>query len=80
MMEGDAGGLEANVRRWMKQIRLDPSDEAKVRDFLQGLKPEKTTGGFGCVLVDFAPCSDRRGTAPNPCWWGRSVSPAGPRS
>ena len=55
VMEGDAGGLEANVRRWMKQIRLDPSDEAKVRDFLQGLKPEKTTGGFGCVLVDFAP-------------------------
>ena len=57
VMGGTAGGLEANVRRWMKQIGLDSSDEQNVREFLKSLKPEKTAGGFDCVLVDFTALS-----------------------
>lgn len=57
VMGGTAGGLEANVRRWMKQSGLDSSDEQNVREFLKSLKPEKTAGGFDCVLVDFTALS-----------------------
>ena len=55
LLGGAAGGLEANVRRWMQQIHLLPSDEKSFGDFMRSLNPETTVGGFPCVLVDFAP-------------------------
>lgn len=58
LLGGDAGGLEANVRRWMQQIKLTPPGEAAFQTFLKGLAPKTTQGGLPCVLVDFSALLD----------------------
>lgn len=58
LLGGDAGGLEANLRRWMQQIKLQPPDETAFQAFLAGLAPKTTRGGFPCVLVDFGALLD----------------------
>lgn len=58
LLGGDAGGLEANLRRWMQQIKLTPPDEAAFQAFLKGLAPKPTKGGLPCVLVDFGSLMD----------------------
>lgn len=51
-LEGEAGGLQANVRRWLSQINLYLSDE-ELKTFLE--KQDKLTNNQGLVLtlVDF---------------------------
>lgn len=58
LLGGDAGGLEANLRRWMQQIKLTPADEAAFQTFFKGLAPKPTKGGLPCVLVDFGALLD----------------------
>lgn len=50
---GDVGGLEANLRRWLGQLKADVSDDALA---LFASRPESFTseGGLDCRVFDFA--------------------------
>ncbi len=49
---GMAGGLEANLQRWLGQIKLSISDE-QLREFIANAKTLKTTSGLDVQLFDF---------------------------
>ncbi len=49
---GMAGGLEANLKRWMEQIGLNVSNE-KFNEFLKNPSSLKTKDGEGASLFDF---------------------------
>lgn len=50
---GQAGGLEANVRRWMDQIDLKLSTEEEFQQFIQNQEKIPSPGGFSIQVVDF---------------------------
>jgi len=51
---GDVGGMEANVRRWLGQMKVeDPSPEA-MREILAGGEPIVSAGGFQGRVFDLA--------------------------
>ena len=52
-LSGAAGGLSANLNRWMKQIDLPELKEPALEEFLSKQKTFKTQGGLTCLLVDF---------------------------
>jgi len=57
---GTAGGLEANMRRWIGQLDLNPPPE-QVAGLLETAIPITTEGGFEGVVVDltgFGPAGD----------------------
>ncbi|MFC1585781.1 hypothetical protein ACFL5V_09560 [Fibrobacterota bacterium] len=51
-MAGKAGGLENNVKRWMRQLGLIVPAEKALRKFIDGQKKITTKGGLKGVLVD----------------------------
>ncbi len=51
-LSGMAGGIEANVRRWMGQLNLETPGEEEFAAFLRRQTAFKTAGGFDGVAVD----------------------------
>lgn len=50
---GMAGGLKANILRWMEQIKLKVSEE-ELNNFINSLEKTKSSGGFLITLVDLS--------------------------
>ena len=60
-LQGEAGGLKANVTRWLGQITGSmPPDENTVEKLLNAQEKFLTKGQFPAVLIDFTPVT------PNP--------------
>ena len=53
-LSGAAGGLAANINRWMTQIQLTPLSEEKLSEFLNQQKHLSTQSGEEIVLVDLS--------------------------
>ena len=53
-LSGAAGGLEANLTRWMNQIKLTPLSDEKLKEFLKMQKRLTTPKGDEIILVDLA--------------------------
>ena len=53
-LSGAAGGLEANITRWMTQIHLSPLSEEKLNEFLSQQKKLITKSGEKVILIDLA--------------------------
>jgi hypothetical protein len=55
-LQGEAGGLEANVTRWLGQIKttVQPSDHT-VETLLKSQEKFLTKGQFPAVLIDYTP-------------------------
>jgi hypothetical protein len=54
-LAGDGGGLEANIRRWMGQLKLPVPPDAELRAFAERQETLRTRGGFTGRVVDLAP-------------------------
>ena len=53
-LSGAAGGVEANVRRWLDQLGAPPESDASLTDFLSTAgQTFETPGGETATLVDF---------------------------
>lgn len=52
VLGGSAGGLEANVTRWIGQVGLTKPDDAAMQAFLAKQEKFKTAGGFETIAVD----------------------------
>ncbi len=50
---GAAGGLEANVVRWMGQINLEVPPENELKEFLQTAEQFQSDGELSITLIDF---------------------------
>ncbi len=62
---GQAGGLEANVTRWMRQINLS-AGQADLQRFLAGQEKLTTASGLPTTMVDFTGLqADLPGDAPS---------------
>jgi hypothetical protein len=51
---GEAGGVKANIRRWLGQISVEVGDE-QLDAFLRSQPSITTEGGLPCTIFDFAP-------------------------
>ncbi|VAX37448.1 hypothetical protein MNBD_UNCLBAC01-1083 [hydrothermal vent metagenome] len=51
-LSGKAGGVKANVMRWMSQVNLN-SDQPEVDSFLNNLEKTTTGSGLPVTIVDF---------------------------
>lgn len=49
---GQAGGVQSNVVRWMKQINLDVPPTGQLREFLSRQETLKAEGGFNLKMID----------------------------
>jgi hypothetical protein len=50
---GDAGGVKANLKRWLGQLNLTVRDDA-LDAFLQSQPAMTTKGGLLCTVFDFS--------------------------
>lgn len=57
-LPGMAGGMEANLKRWMGQADIDPSD-ANYKQLLNTARTLKTKEGLEATLYDLAPLQQR---------------------
>lgn len=53
VLSGDAGGLGANIVRWMEQVHIDPPPDYALRAYVDGLDRLETEGGLAGVFIDF---------------------------
>lgn len=53
-LSGDSGSLEANIRRWLGQVQLAPSD-AELRAYMEALPTWTADAELDGYLIDFAP-------------------------
>ncbi len=51
-LSGQAGGVEANVIRWMNQINVAIPSDGQLKDFLSRQKVITAKGGFSMMVVD----------------------------
>ena len=51
---GEAGGIRANIVRWLGQVKIEVGDE-QLDAFLRSQPSITTEGGLPCTLFDFAP-------------------------
>jgi hypothetical protein len=56
---GTAGGVEANVRRWIGQLALPEPSPEELADYLDRQERLKTAGGFEGVVVDLTALGDQ---------------------
>lgn len=54
-LAGDGGGLEANIRRWMGQLKLPVPPDAELHAFAERQETLRTRGGFSGRVVDLGP-------------------------
>lgn len=59
-LKGAAGGIRANVMRWLGQINvnMEPGSE-KLEKFLSAGEDFRTKGGFPAVMIDFTTITPR---------------------
>ncbi len=50
---GDVGGLEANLRRWLGQLKADVAD-AELARFARAPVTLQSEGNLACLIYDFA--------------------------
>ena len=50
---GDVGGLEANLRRWLGQLKVDVA-AAELASFASNPEAVQSEGGLSCQIFDFA--------------------------
>lgn len=53
-LEGQAGGLQFNVSRWMNQINVSVPAIGQFKEFLSRQKIIKTKGGFEITVIDLS--------------------------
>lgn len=53
VLGGDAGGVQANIVRWMEQVRIQPPTGHEMQAYLDGLEEIATQGGDRGVFIDF---------------------------
>jgi len=56
---GAAGGLEANVRRWLGQLQIDVPPRKELFAFLERQPRIHTEGGYDGALVDMTPLGNQ---------------------
>lgn len=64
-LSGAAGGLEANVRRWMGQLDLPAPGPDELKTFLAGQKKLSTASGLELLLVDLTQLGDPSESTPS---------------
>ncbi len=52
-LKGEAGGLKANVTRWLGQLKIQMQSEEKLERFLDQKESFFTRGNYSADLVDF---------------------------
>ncbi|MBF0432520.1 MAG: hypothetical protein HQK83_14645 [Fibrobacteria bacterium] len=52
-LQGEAGGLSNNVKRWLQQLKITIPGDAAFKTYLANQKRFKTKGNFEGVFVDF---------------------------
>lgn len=52
-LAGSAGGMAANVSRWMGQLNLDVPSAVELDKFIERQETVKTTSGLAVKLIDF---------------------------
>ncbi|MCK4835817.1 MAG: hypothetical protein KAT17_04235 [Candidatus Aminicenantes bacterium] len=57
-LNGDGGGIQANIQRWMGQLNLLSSSIDDIIGFISKQKKFKTSGGFPARFIDFTSLSD----------------------
>lgn len=72
---GDAGGLEANIRRWLGQLKLPVPESGAWEDFIQRQTPLSSTGGLSGMIVDLTTLG--AGTEDTPSMLAAMFSEAG---
>jgi len=55
---GQAGGLQSNVIRWIKQINVSVPPQNQLKDFLKRQSILKTEGGFSITVIDLTELTD----------------------
>ena len=58
-LKGEAGGLKANVLRWLGQLKIQLQSEEELNNFLEQKTEFTTKGEFPGVLVDFTPLAQK---------------------
>ena len=53
VLSGDAGGLGANITRWMEQVNIRPPTGATMDAYIENLPSFTTVGGLDGRLIDF---------------------------
>ena len=51
-LAGDAGGLESNAARWMRQVNIAVPEAPAMEKFLAAQKKIKTPDGFDATIID----------------------------
>ncbi|HEY8240193.1 MAG TPA: hypothetical protein VIH35_02040 [Kiritimatiellia bacterium] len=59
---GDAGGVKANVKRWLGQLTVEIADDV-LDAFLKKQPATTTQGGLPCTIFDFSELTAARGGA-----------------
>ena len=54
-LSGAAGGVAANINRWMNQMHLAPLNEGELNQFLSKQEKFTTENGLSVMIVDFSP-------------------------
>ena len=53
-LKGDAGGLQANISRWLGQIPTEENNRSRnLKVIMDSLEKLTTSGGFSALLIDF---------------------------
>ncbi len=73
---GGAGGIKANVRRWMEQLKLPPLSEEAADRYIAGQEQIRSAGGLLVQLVDFG-FLQKEGPASDPSLHAAIVTASG---
>lgn len=63
--EGEGGGVTANIRRWMEQIKIPAPTEQEMEEFLSQQQRLKTADGKSVLLVDLTSFPPDEDTSPS---------------
>jgi hypothetical protein len=59
LLGGNAGGLEANILRWIGQAGLKPLSEDEMKSFVSKQQTIKSDGGLDVFIADLTTLSDK---------------------
>lgn len=54
-LKGEAGGLKANISRWLDQINVKMDNGAPLNTLVESCEKFRTKGGYSAVLADLTP-------------------------
>ena len=58
MLSGPAGGVDANVKRWIGQLKLEPLTDSDFQSFMDRQPQVKTSAGLDLRIVDITELGD----------------------